>query len=179
MKRRALLLSHFADSVFLATAFAVAIPTLALVYFAEPVADDFVRATVVDVRQYVRWVYSHWSGRWAAVGLEALLLSKLPLLSIYPVLLWGLQVVHFLALLAFWHIVVGSAMSLTGRLSLALGSYAFLLAGYPDPGQTVYWVSGGVEYQFSVSLALLLVAAVCSNTLSPSEPPRPCPARSR
>jgi hypothetical protein len=83
MKRRAFLSSRFADSLFLPTAFAVAIPTLALVSFAEPVADDFVRAAVVDVRQYVGWTYSHWSGRWAAIGLEALLFSKLPLLSIY------------------------------------------------------------------------------------------------
>jgi hypothetical protein len=154
LKRRALLSSRFADSLSVTTAFAVAIPTLALVYFAEPVADDFVRAAVVDVRQYVRWTYSHWSGRWAAVGLEALLFSKLPLLSIYSAILWGLQVVHFLALLAFWHTVVGSTISLPGRLSLALGSYVFLLAGYSDPGQTVYWASGGIEYQLSVSLAL-------------------------
>jgi Family of unknown function (DUF6056) len=119
------------------------------------------------VRQYVRWVYTHWSGRWAAFGLEALLLSKLPVLSIYSLVLWALQVVQLLGLLAFWHTVVGSTISLPGRLTLALGSYAFLLAGYPDPGQTVYWVSGGIEYQFSVALALLLMAAVCASTRFP------------
>lgn len=111
------------------------ISSLAPVFFAEPVADDFGRAIVVDVPQHVRWFYFHWSGRWAAIGLEAYLLSKLPMLAVYSGILWGLQVVHFLALLAFWRMLVG--ISLRGRLGLALGSFVFLLAGYPAPGETV------------------------------------------
>jgi len=153
----------------------VLIPALALVFFAEPVADDFTRAIVVDVLQHVRSVYLHNSGRWAAFGLGAFLLSKLQTLSVYSRILWGLQVVHFLALVAFWQMLVGSAISLRDRLGLALGSFVFLLAGYPEPGQTVYWVAGGIEYQLPVSLALLFLASVCSSTRSPLAPSRALP----
>jgi hypothetical protein len=168
-------MNRFAASLFLGTSIAVLIPALALVFFAEPVGDDFAHAAVVDVPHFVRSVYFQWSGRWAALGLEAFLLSSLPVLTSYSGILWGLQVVHFLALLAFWHMVVGSAVSLRGRLGLALGSYAFLLAGYPEPGETVYWVPGGIEYQLSMSLALLFLAIVCSSTQCPLRPSRALP----
>jgi len=167
--------ARFADSLILCTCLAVTIPALALVSFSEPVADDFVRAVVVDARQYVQWVYSHWSGRWAAIGLEAILFSQLPLLSVYPVILWILHAVHFLGLLAFWHTLVGTAISLRGRLGLAVGSFAFLLAGYPEPGETVYWATGSVEYQLSMSLALFLLSALCSSTRSGLRPAQAAP----
>ncbi len=41
--------NRFAYFLFLSTSLAVLIPALALVFFAEPVADDFGRAVVVDV----------------------------------------------------------------------------------------------------------------------------------
>jgi hypothetical protein len=118
----------------------------------------------------VQWTYSHWTGRWAALGFQALLFSRLPLLSIYPAILLGLQLVQFLAVLAFWHTLVGSAVSLRARLGLALGFFAFLHAGYPAPGETVYWATGGLEYQLSVSLAILLLAALCSDLRFPLLP---------
>ena len=86
--------NRFAYFLFLRTSLAVLIPALALVFFAEPVADDFGRAVVVDVPHFVRTDYFHWSGRWAALGLEAFLLSKLPMLSVYSGILLALQVVH-------------------------------------------------------------------------------------
>jgi hypothetical protein len=161
--------------LFLITSFAVLVPALALVFFAEPVADDFERAISVDVPHAVAWAYSHRTGRWAEVGLDVFLLSKMPMLSVYSGILLGLQVVHFLALLAFWQMLVGSAISLRGRLGLALGSLAFLLAGYPYPEETVYWVPGGVQYQLPVSLALLFLATVSFTTGVPLRPSRALP----
>jgi hypothetical protein len=73
----------------------------------------------------VRTDYFHWSGRWAALGPEAFLLSKLPMLLCNSGILLALQVVHFLALLAFWQMLVGSATSLRHRLGLALGPLCF------------------------------------------------------
>jgi hypothetical protein len=116
MNRPALFWSRFAGYVFLSTSLAVVIPVLVLLFFAEPVADDFARAIVADVSRYVQWTYSHWTGRWAALGFQALLFSRLPLLSIYPAILLGLQLVQFLAVLAFWHTLLGSAVSLRARL---------------------------------------------------------------
>ena len=167
--------NRFAYFLFLSTCLAVLIPALALAFFAEPFGDDFARALVVDVPHFVRTDYFHWSGRWAALGLEATLFSKLPMLSVYSGILLALQVVHFLALLAFWQMLVGSATSLRHRLGLALGSFVFLLAGYPEPGETVYWATGGIEYQLPVSLALLLLATVCSSTSSSLRPSRALP----
>jgi Family of unknown function (DUF6056) len=165
--KRAFLANRFVNALFVSTSLAVIIPALALIYFAEPMGDDFVRALFVDVPHEVGRFYFHLSGRWAATGLEAFLLSKLQMLSVYSGILWGLQVVHFLALLSFLQMVVGESVSLRGRLSLALGFFAFLLTGYPSAGQTVYWVNGGIEYQLPVSLTCLMVAALCSSTQSP------------
>jgi uncharacterized protein DUF6056 len=175
MDRSALLSDRLTYCLVLSTSLAVLVPALALAYFAEPVADDFARATVVDVPKFVGSYYVHWSGRWAAVGLEAFLLSMLPMLSVYAGILWGLQVVHFLALLAYWHMLLGKVISLRHRLGLALTSFVFLLVGYPNPGETVYWVPGGVEYQLPVSLALLLLATVCASTRFPVHPSRALP----
>jgi hypothetical protein len=165
-------LAHF---LFLSTSVAVLVPALALVFFAEPVADDFERAISVDVSHAVASAYSHRTGRWAEIGLDSFLLSRLPMLSVYSGLLLGLQVVHFFALLAFWQMLVGSAISLWGRLGLALGSLAFLLAGYPEPSETVYWVPGGIEYQLPVSLALLCLALLSVTTRVPLRPSHALP----
>jgi uncharacterized protein DUF6056 len=51
----------------------------------------------------------------------------------------------------------------------------FLLAGYPEPGETVYWVTGAIEYQLPASLAILLLATVCSSTSFPLRPSRALP----
>lgn len=167
--------SRLAYFLFLGTSFAVLVPALALIFFAEPVADDFERAISVDVPHAVASAYSHRTGRWAEVGLDAFMLSRLPMLSVYSGILLGLQVVHFFALLAFWQMLVGNAISLRGRLGLALGSLAFLLAAYPYPDETVYWVPGAITYQLPMSLALLLLAAVCFTTRVPLRPSRVFP----
>lgn len=153
--------ARFARAVVVGGSLAVIVPALALVRFAGPVADDFARATIDDVPRYVLdQAYLRWSGRWAGVGLEALLFSKLPLISVYPFLLWALHALHFVALLAAWRALCGRAAPWRTPFGLALGSFAFLLAGYPGLGETVFWATGAVEYQLPASLALLLIAAL-------------------
>jgi hypothetical protein len=156
----------------LVTCIPVSIVVLVLVFFAEPIADDFWFAGSADVRAAVETLYAGWSGRWASHGLEALLLSKLPMLSAYSGILWGLHAVHFLGLFYFWHMLVGSAVRLRRRLSLALASYVFLFAGYPEPGETVYWVTGAIENQLPLSLIVLLLAMVLAGTRSSLRPSR-------
>lgn len=111
---------------------------------------------------------SHGSQRAATDWFASLLFLSASLAVLIPV-------VHFVALLAFWQMLVGSAVSLRGRLGMALGSLSFLLAGYPYPGETVYWVPGGVEYQLPVSLALLFLATVCFTTRVPLRSSRAWP----
>jgi uncharacterized protein DUF6056 len=164
---------RFARAVVVGGSLAVIVPALALIGFAQPVADDFGRATIDDVPRYVLdEAYLRWSGRWAGVGLEALLFSRLPLLSVYPFLLWALHALHFVALLAAWRALVGRAGSWPTSLGLALGSFAFLLAGYPGLGQSVFWATGAIEYQLPVSLALVLIAALLAAGRSNGSPGR-------
>jgi hypothetical protein len=167
--------SKFAQSLILVTCIAVSIVVFVLVFFAEPIADDFWFANAVDVRSAVETLYLGWSGRWASHGLEALLLTKLPMLSIYSGILWGLHAVHFIGLFYFWHLLVGSAVPLRRRLILALASYVFLFAGYSEPGETVYWVTGAIENQLPLSLMVLLLAMVHAGTRSYLRPSRALP----
>lgn len=173
--RKASRATKFAQSLILVTCIPVSIVVFVMVFFAEPIADDFAFASTVDVRGTVESLYFGWSGRWASHGLEALLLSKLPMLSIYSGILWGLHAVHFLGLFYFWHMLVGSAVPLRRRLSLALASYVFLFAGYPEPGETVYWVTGTIENQLPLSLMVLLLAMVLAGTRSYLRPSRALP----
>jgi hypothetical protein len=66
-----------------------------LVIRTRPIYGDFCRASLREgssltqynapgIIHYTGWIYSHWSGRWAGVGLETLLLSTTPLPSAYP-----------------------------------------------------------------------------------------------
>jgi hypothetical protein len=139
----------------------VAIAAVSLATFALPQADDFVLA--VEGRErgpagYARHVYAIWSGRWFGHALIAALLASGDPTRSYPWLIAGLLACQLLGLHALVRMVVGAEPSRAGVLGYALGLFALLFASRPSPAETVYWVSGAVPYQLSVSSCIFLVA---------------------
>ncbi len=143
--------------VTLATAFV-------LIRYACPVGDDFIRASNIRPGPWyseVAFIYFlGWSGRWAAVGLELVLLRQIDMMRWYPILLGALVVFHALGLRVFWRMLLGETVTRRQVLVLTAAAMAVLWAGLPSPGETYYWICGGVEYQLSISLALLLIGGL-------------------
>ncbi len=132
-----------------------------LVAFALPQADDFVLA--VEGRErgfwgYARHVYAIWSGRWLGHGLIAALLASGDPTRSYPWLIGGLLACQLAGLHALVRMVLGAEPSRLAVLGFALGLFALLFAARPSPAETVYWFSGAVAYQLSVTLCIFLVA---------------------
>ena len=130
-----------------------------------PLGDDLCRAAEIPVTDFpipvqelpvglansVGWTYRHWSGRWAGVGLETILLPKVP--ERYPWLIIFLATAQAgllyasLRLLGLQRVV---ALFYTALFALVLWS------GLPDIQEAVFWASGVLESQFALPLAILL-----------------------
>jgi hypothetical protein len=151
--------SPWAKSAALAAHLIVAGVSLALFVFAQPLADDFcTAANRLDVSDYVRYMYFQWSGRWASLAIEKVVLSNLDPTRVYPFLLSALALCHFASLYLF---VRGFFRDhLPPRLILALTGAFFVLywSLHPALGQAYYWFTGAVEYQLALSLSLTLLA---------------------
>jgi hypothetical protein len=133
---------------------------------ALPRADDFCRAsaapltgfpskTNVGAVDYGMWSYYNWSGRWAGIAFETLLLSSTPQPKSYPWLLLlviGMQC--FLLYIATKQFLPDSHSALFFTALLA----SIYWANLPSVQQGVFWITGGIENQLSVTLALLLFA---------------------
>lgn len=134
-----------------------------------PLGDDLCRAVAVPVNELpsedlpvglvpsVGWTYNHWSGRWAGVGLETILLPKVP--ERYPWLLVFLALAQA-GLLYAAHRLLGVqravALFYTSLFALVLWS------GLPDIREGVFWATGIIENQFPLPLALLSLALLLS-----------------
>lgn len=130
----------------------------ALVFWTLPVADDYCRANLHgDWLAYAVEMYQVWNGRWAAMAIDAALLPRMDLLSIaYPL---SLAVLYASCLFAFYTVIrllFPGDFAQTHSVLLALAMSALYWAGMPAPGETVYWLSGAIEY--TLPLVLLIFA---------------------
>jgi len=150
-----------------------------LVMRARPVYGDFCRASlrrgfghihynVPGIIPYVGYVYSNWSGRWAGVGLEALLLSTTPLPSAYPWLALILIAAQGLLLyFAIRELIVDSRWALYFSAVIATVYWAVM----PSPQQGIYWILGAAESQLPLTLMPLLFALVLSQRSTDAKQP--------
>lgn len=153
-----------------------------LVRHAQPTQDDFCHAVVV-ADPSASWVIPHflqrpgivsitllnylnWSGRWAGLGVETLLLSTPSLPGAYPWLVFMLIAAQCLLLyFAIWEFVFDASVA----LYLSAGIASVYWATMPSPLQGIFWLPGAVESQLPLTLVALLFALVLS--------PRPTAAK--
>lgn len=164
---------HFARTAY--TLAAGAIGTVVVVafvpmFFAHPLADDLAiwRQSASDGwLAMARFCYLNWTGRWASMALGA---GVLPHLAghRYGVALAVLAAVQLLACFALQRLVLGRSISLPAAAGLAVGLFALHWSSMPAAGETVYWFTGGIHYQLSLSLATLLIwLAACTRPAAP------------
>jgi hypothetical protein len=139
---------------------------------ALPLQDDFCRAAAVPATQFppavfptglipsVVWTYNNWSGRWASIGLETVVLGALPVTHFYPV--W----IILIALVSVW-LIYFAARRFGCRPSAALLLTALLAGIYwanmPSIAEGVFWVTGAIENVLSLALAVALLALLSSS----------------
>ncbi len=132
-------------------------------YYAHPLADDY--AVAVAGRElgpagYANSIYLEKSGRWTGHALLALVLSRIDLTRAYPLALLALAAINLGAIFAFGRALFAESVPARKLLMWSLGFEALLWAGRPVPGQTLYWFSGAVPYQLSLSCSVFLVAGL-------------------
>lgn len=136
-----------------------------LTIWTEPLADDWCRASLLSHKRglnsgiidYILINYLDWSGRWAANGFTAFLLSNTVLPNNYPKLTFVIIAVEWAALYAaIWNFIP--------NIPLALYYSALIISVYwanmPSPQQGIFWISGGVENVLPLFLGALLFSLI-------------------
>ena len=133
---------------------------LALMWFAQPMADDFARGYdgLPPIIPSTIYEYHAWTGRWSAVAVNYVLTS-FDLTRVYPLLLLANCSVAALAALAIVS-AAGLGSNLRQRVALAGAALAIYWAGLPHPGESVYWLTGNTDNLLGPSVAVLLLAAL-------------------
>lgn len=157
----------------------LALGTLAsIAFFAWPSSDDYGRAGLLvgflkipasqegvrPVRaeswlEYTRLMYFYWQGRWAIVGLNAWLLSRVPLPESYAWPLLGAAVLQSLSLGTAWRVLLGP-IGLMRLGLLVLTTQVILWTGMPYPEESLYWFTGVFENQLPIWLAVIVFAGM-------------------
>jgi hypothetical protein len=128
-------------------------------HFQQDVSGGTTFGQKQGIIEYTKWVYLNWSGRWAGVGLETLLLSTTALPSAYPWLVFILIVIQFLLLyLAIWNFIEDARLA--AFLSAVIASVYW--ATMPDRETGMFWITGDVLNQLPLTLGLLLFSFVLS-----------------
>lgn len=132
---------------------------LFFLWHAGPVRDDFNRAVVTgSLSKYLLGFYRVWSGRWAAHGLQIALARRVDLFRDYPWLLLMLTTVAAVGCYAFVSLVTRPGIGRAARLGMAWLLAVHLWVTMPEPGEVIYWFSGGVEYLLPVMGGVTLMA---------------------
>lgn len=132
-------------------------------YHARPLADDFSVAQLgreSGAAGYANSIWAEKSGRWTGHALLALVLGRIDMTWAYPFTVAALALVNLGACWAFLWILLAESVAPRRLLLWALAFQGLMWSGRPAPGQTLYWFSGAVPYQLSISCVVFLVAAL-------------------
>lgn len=146
-----------------------------LVIRTQPLDVDFCRASFwgtpvigqqPGIFHYTRSMYLNWTGRWAGVGVETLLLTKTTTAAAYPWLVFMLIATQCLLLyFAMWELVAdaGEALYLSALIACIYWSTM------PSPQEGIFWVTGTVESQLPLTLGLLLFVLILARRPTDTE----------
>jgi hypothetical protein len=138
--------------------------------YASPLADDFLRAVQVRDLPHPRMTqYLEWTGRWTGVGLSYLLSTTIDITRNYGFILLGLAAIYLFACLCFVSLLLDLRFRNPASVVGAIAVYALVLANLPAPGETLYWMTGGIENILPIALGVILLKGlvVASRTSSP------------
>jgi len=151
-----------------------AAPFIALMFLASPSSDDFAKAIlappnsvgVTCVRQpqvfsaaWAQYTNAGGSGRWLTALLQNIAMNTFGLSSSYGWLLLLVMLTNVAALSYFFSNLL--RVPHTRALLVAGIFYAVWLASFPNPGQNIFWLTGAMEYQLSLTTMLILAGLLC------------------
>ena len=138
---------------------AVLLVSVALLRFALPVADDYCRGALdANWLDFVTEQYLTWTGRWAAMSATCWCSRAWICVSwFYPATLAGIYLACALACYGALRTVFAEALGRPYTAMLGAILFAMYWAGMPDPGETVYFLTGAVEYALPFALGVFVV----------------------
>src|SRR5215469_6209870 len=145
-------------------------PFIGLLFYASMNFDDFAKATLTGqceatvhrTMMGMAWiVYTSSTGRWVTALLQALVMSRVNLITYYGWLLLMVLLTNIAAVSYFF----ASFFRVPPRRALLAGAafYAAWLAGVASPGENVFWLTGAMEYQLPISTLLILGGTLCKS----------------
>ena len=147
-------------ALIVATMFAVSTLAVLLAFFAfaMPTGDDFCKAT----RGRDGWLagavhaYTRYGGRWSTNLLQSFLFLRVPLVEAYGWLLTAVWATHLAAVYTLFRVALR-------RRDVAVPSLLFALLCWVTigpAGDSLFWLTGSIEYFFALSVALVLFACL-------------------
>jgi uncharacterized protein DUF6056 len=139
----------------------------ALLYYAQPTGDDFCNAgSSGDLWTRVARYYSHATGRWAAIGVNLLVVGWMNLFRDYAGVLGGLCLLRLPAAYALTRTVVAADVP-RKRCWLIAGSFCLLCwCAMPSIGDSMFWLAGAIFYELNATVMMLFLAALWSKELT-------------
>lgn len=135
-------------------------------YFAQPTADDFIKAA--NGRRGILAVasntYFEQGGRWSTNIVQGILFTRIPILNAYPLLLLLNSAILVLAIFRLLTATAGELFPASTRATAALFFLLTVWTVANHPGDTFFWATGGLEYLVNTAAALCLLA----NLLTPA-----------
>jgi Family of unknown function (DUF6056) len=175
-KSSPIILSSFRAAALVAFAVCVTVCACVVVLLdvrTRPIYGDFCRASfgrsnASGIITFTGWEYTHWTGRWAGVWLESLLLSKTPQPAAYPWLVLLLIAGQgALLYVAVRYLIADSRWALYFTALIATVYWAVM----PNLQQGTHWVLGIVESQLPLTTISLLFVLVISQRLTATGQP--------
>jgi hypothetical protein len=155
-------------------------PFVGLMFCASPSWDDYAKAIIArpnsigytDVRlphllsaAWAEYAIPGGSGRWLTNVLQSLFMNTFGLSHAYGWLLLLVTLTNVAALAYFFRRLLGVSPK---RALLAAGVlYAAWLANFVTPGQSIFWLTGAMEYQLPITSMLILAGLLCKPSHSP------------
>jgi hypothetical protein len=146
----------------------VALPFLALTFYAVPAADDLCKASLSfngikqrDIYHFVLSYYLGWSPRWITTAIQGSMMRGSDLLVMYPYWLLAAIAGNICALCYFlsqlFHLRARSAFP------LAVLFYLVWITTVESPAESVYWLTGATEYGLCLTFMLVLAGMLISS----------------
>lgn len=139
------------------------IPFFWLSFFIHPSADDYSFSHIIKVCG--RWayqvsMYNHWSGRYFANLIFSLNPLTFDSFGGYKIFALLLLTAFVLSAIYFAYAILKGRSNFTETVVAALLLTVVYLDIIPSPAETIYWMTGSIEYFLPCILILIFLAAV-------------------
>lgn len=141
----------------------------ALVRYALPTGDDFCYASLrpSDALPYVARMYLTQTGRWSYTAIETFLAVAIPdIVRAYPWVLAALLAIRIPCAYAFARAILHPGLTRLQCFAAAASFCLFYWCAMPSLGDSLYWMTGALNYELAASGLLLFLAVLWRGPLT-------------